>query len=118
MTVENKQYCTKNNGDRTFHLCNECRKTFSETSNTFLFSLRKPIWLIVLILKSLTEGMSINATKRIFNVSKNTIYLWQERMSELKEVLYLYSICQQFVETVVEGDELYTKVKKNLPQED
>jgi len=116
--VKNKQYHTKCNGDRTLCLCTNCHKTFSETHNTFLHRLRKPIYLIILVLKSMTEGMSINAIQRTFNVSKNTIYLWQEKMSELKEVLFLYSICQQFVENVLEGDELYTKVKKNLPQED
>jgi len=109
---ENKQYETKSNGHRILHICKNCGTTFSQTHGTFLFKLRKPIWLIVFVLNSLTEGMSINACQRTFKISKNTIYDWQGKMSELKDVMFLYSMCQKFIEMVVEGDELYTKVKK------
>lgn len=67
-----------------------------------------------MILNSLTEGTGINAVCRIFNVGKNTIYLWQLRFKDLKETLLLYSLCFQFLEQVVEGDEVYTKVNKNV----
>jgi hypothetical protein len=30
----------------------------------------------------------------------------------------LYALCHQFLNLVIEGDELYTKVKKNLLPED
>jgi hypothetical protein len=36
----------------------------------------------------------------------------------LKPTLLLYALCHQFLNLVIEGDELYTKVKKNLPPED
>jgi hypothetical protein len=67
-----------------------------------------------LILNSLTEGMGINAVCRIFNVGKNTIYRWQLRFNNIKETLLLYSLCHQFVVQMVEGDEVYTKVNKNM----
>ena len=59
--------------------------------------------------------MGINAAVRTFKVAKNTIYNWLERVAELKEVLMLYALCHQFLSQLVEGDELYTKVKKNTP---
>jgi hypothetical protein len=54
---------------------------------------------------------------RTFKVAKNTIYSWLERVADLKEVLLLYSLCHQFLSQLVEGDELYTKVKENTPPE-
>jgi hypothetical protein len=48
-------------------------------------------------------------------VSKNSLYRWQERLSDLKPTLLLYALCHQFLNLVVEGDELYTKVKKTFP---
>ena len=57
--------------------------------------------------------MGINAAVRTFQVAKNTIYDWLGRVAGLKEVLLLYALCHQLLEQVVEGDELYTKVKQN-----
>jgi hypothetical protein len=66
-----------------------------------------------MVIDALNDGMGINAAVRTFKVSKNTIYDWLERVAELKEVLMLYSLCHQFLSQLVEGDELYTKVKEN-----
>jgi transposase-like protein len=115
---KNRQYQTKSFGIRTLHTCENCGTSFSETHSTFLFCIKKPILLIINTLKCLTEGLGINACCRIANISKNTLYSWIEKFSEIKKVLYLFSICQQFIDMVIEGDELYTKVNKNLPQED
>ena len=59
--------------------------------------------------------MGINATTRVFSVGKNSIYRWQNRLSSLQQTLMLYSLCHQFIQLIVEGDELYTKIGKNLP---
>lgn len=37
------------------------------------------------------------------------------RLGDLQETLLLYALCQQFVQQIVEGDELYTKVAQNKP---
>jgi hypothetical protein len=52
----------------------------------------------------------------VFGVSKNSLYRWQERLSDLKPTLLLYALCHQFLNLMVEGDELYTKIKKTFPQ--
>ncbi len=69
----------------------------------------------MMILNALSEGMGINAATRVFSVGKNSIYRWQERLSSLQQTLMLYSLCQQFIQLVVEGDELYTKIGENVP---
>jgi hypothetical protein len=58
---------------------------------------------------------AINATTRVFSVGKNSIYRWQNRLSSLQQTLMLYSLCHQFIQLIVEGDELYTKIGKNVP---
>ena len=37
---------------------------------------------------------------------------WERRFSDLKEILMIYALAHRFVSQVVEGDELYTKVKR------
>ncbi|MCI5149541.1 MAG: hypothetical protein D3916_09170, partial [Candidatus Electrothrix sp. MAN1_4] len=70
---------------------------------------------IIMILTALSEGMGINALTRTFSVGKNSIYRWQERLSFLQKTLFLYSICHQFFQVLIEGDELYAKIGKNVP---
>ena len=43
--------------------------------------LKTPIALVVQVLAALTEGVGINAATRLYGVSKNSIYRWQERLS-------------------------------------
>lgn len=110
-----RSYNTKHNGTRKILTCNKCRKHFSETKNTLLEGIRKPISLIQQVLQARTEGMAFNATARVFNISKNTLLNWEERFSKLKETLFLYSLTHTFIRQVIEGDELYTKVHENKP---
>ena len=98
--------------------CCCCEAVFSETKNTFLEGLRKPISLIVMVVKARAEGMTFNAACRTFEISKNTLILWQSRLANIKKTLFLFSLAHEFLKMVIEGDELYTKVKKNVPPED
>jgi hypothetical protein len=59
--------------------------------------------------------MGVNAACRTFNTTKKSLKRWQERLGSLKEVLLLYALCHQFLQLIIEGDELYTKVGKNKP---
>ena len=63
---------------RTLYHCAPCARSFSETRHT-------PIALVVQVLAALTEGIGINAATRLYGVSKNSIYRWQERLSGLKK---------------------------------
>ena len=59
--------------------------------------------------------MSLNATARTFNVSKKSVIDWERRLAALKPTLMLYSVLHEFIHQEIEGDELYTKVDKNVP---
>jgi hypothetical protein len=101
--------------ERQLYKCNDCDCCFSETKNTVPEGLKTPVFRIIMILTALSEGLGINATTRVFSVGKNSIYRWQNRLSSLRQTLMLYSLCHQFIQLIVEGDELYTKIGKNLP---
>jgi transposase-like protein len=109
-----KSYTLKGGAVRQLYGCSECQHCFSETHDTPLANLKTPLSQIVLILQALDEGLGVNAVCRLFRVSKNSLYRWQERLSDLKPTLLLYALCHQFLNLVVEGDELYTKVKKTF----
>jgi len=108
-------YTIKSGEERCIHHCYDCGSYFSETKDTPLAGLRTPLSKIILVIDALNDGMGINATVRTFKVAKNTIYDWLERVAGLKETLMLYALCHQFLSQLVEGDELYTKVKENNP---
>ncbi len=113
-----KSYETLNNGSRALYRCVGCLRVFSETKGTFLEGLRKPVSLIIRVLKSRTEGMGLNAACRVFEIAKNTLLDWENRFADAKEVLVLYALAHTFLAQTLEGDELYTKIRENLPVED
>src|SRR5215470_10780598 len=108
-------YTTKNYSDRTIYKCNTCPAYFSETKNTFLEGLKTPVSVIWEVLKARTEGMGLNAAARTFEKAKNTILAWERKLVDLQPVLFLYALVHEFLEVVIEGDEAYTKVQKNVP---
>jgi transposase-like protein len=112
------RYSTVNNGFRSIFHCPPCDIYYSETFATPIAGLRTPISRIAQILKARTDGMGLNATARTFNVSKKSVIDWEQRLSDLKPTMILYSLLHQFIHQTIEGDELYTKVGKNLPPSD
>src|SRR6266851_2949291 len=81
---EQRTYTIKGGKPRTMDHCASCRRSFSETRNTPIAHLKTPIAIVVQVLSALTEGVGINAATRLYGVSKNSIYRWQERLSGLK----------------------------------
>lgn len=107
-------YETENHGRRTLYHCEHCDIYFSETFATPLAGLRTPVSRIIQILKARSEGMSLNATARTFQVAKKSVIDWELRLGGLKETLSLYSLVHEFIHQEIEGDELYTKVNQNV----
>ena len=58
---------------------------FSETKHTSIADLKTPISIIVQVFVALTEGVGINAATRLYRVSKNSIYRYQERLRGVKK---------------------------------
>lgn len=108
-------YTVQSGEERALYQCDDCTTYFSETKNTALAGLRRPLSFIVLVLEAINEGMGINAACRTFHAGKNSIKRWLKRLADLKETLLLYAWCHQFLEQQIEGDELYTKVHHNKP---
>jgi hypothetical protein len=77
--------------------------------------LHKPISLVWLVIKARTDGMGVNAATRTFDLAKNTILSWERKFVDLHQVLFLYALVHEFLDLVMEGDEAYTKVQKNVP---
>lgn len=113
-----KSYETLNNGSRMLYQCGTCRQVFSETKGSFLEGLRKPVSLIVKVLNARSEGIGLNAACRVFEIAKNTLLDWEHRVAALRETLMVYALMHTFLVQVIEGDELDTKVGKNVPVED
>src|SRR5882672_6385665 len=108
-------YTTKNHGGRVIYKCETCKAYFSETKNTLLEGLKTPVSVIWHVIKARTEGMGLNAAARTFEKAKNTILAWERKFLDLHQVLFLYALVHEFLELVIEGDEAYTKVQKNVP---
>ncbi len=108
-------YTTRHNGTRTIYHCRNCDIFYSETFATPIAGLRTPLSRIIEVLKARSEGMGLNATTRTFSVSKKSVIDWEVRLAELKPSVMLYSLLHEFIHQEREGDELHTKVDKNLP---
>ena len=84
------RYATQHNGTHPIYYCRGCDIYFSETFATPMAGLRTPLSRMIEVLKARTEGQGLNATARIFGVSKKSIIDWQWRLSKLKPALTLY----------------------------
>ena len=109
------KYTLQRGEERTVYYCPECDAYFSQTYATPLAGLRTPLSRIQLILDALNDGLGVNAVCRTFHVSKNTLTNWTERLAGLKETLMLYALSHRFLQQLLEGDEVYTKVNANVP---
>ena len=62
--------------------------------------------------------MGFSAVFRVFEISKNTLLNWERRLADLQAPLLIYALLLTFLTQLIEGDEVYTKVGKNVPAED
>jgi transposase-like protein len=96
-------YAVQSGERRRLYYCTNCHSYFSETYGTALAGLRTSLSRIQQILEALNDGLGVNATGRTFQVSKNTLKTWQERLSPVKDALLLYALCHQFLHQLIEG---------------
>ena len=89
--VSHRTYETSQNGTRSIFKCVECQKSFSETKNTFMENIRKPISFVAQAIKSRTEGQGVNATCRVFEIAKNTLLDWERKLASLKDTTVCFT---------------------------
>src|SRR2546430_4436287 len=106
---------TQHHGRRIMYKCASCLDYFAETKKTLMAGVKTPVSVIWQVVKARTEGMGFNATARTFEKAKNTILAWERKFRDLHQVLFLYALVHEFLALVIEGDEAYTKVQKNVP---
>lgn len=94
--------------------CNDCGKRFNERTGTPMARLRTPSSVVATALKSRTEGTGARATGRVFGKSHSTILRWAERLANQVDAWSPPAPGTQ--EVTLEGDEVYTRVGENLPQ--
>ena len=106
-------YKIKTGEERELYRCCDCGHLYAETANTFMHNIKTPLSKIATVINTRTEGMSFNATCRVHAISTHTLQSWENKFADIKDVLLSYTLAQTFLELVIEGDELYTKVEKN-----
>jgi transposase-like protein len=108
-------YTTKNHDGRVIYKCENCPAYFSETKNTLMEGLKTPVSVSWQVLKARPEGRGLNAAARTFEKATETILAWERKFRDLPQVLFLSALAQEFLALVLEGDDVYTKVQKNVP---
>jgi transposase-like protein len=78
--------------ERKIYRGEECGSYFSETKNTPIERLRRPLSFIILVINAVNEGMGFKAAARTFGTTRKSINRWLERLGGLKETLLLYAI--------------------------
>jgi len=55
---------------------------------------------------------------KLFGIAKNTLTDWEIQFSGIKQTLLLYALVYSFLNLTTEGDEVYTRVGKNVHTEE
>jgi transposase-like protein len=94
------------------YICHACNKTFAETTGTMLYDLKRPAWLIVLILALLSHGCPVPAIVFAFGLDERTVADWQFKAGQHARQIQQQVVCQGQVDvSQVQADELYTKTQ-------
>lgn len=95
------------------YLCHECGRRFNERSGTPMARLRTAPETISLAMKVRGEGLGIRATGRVLGKSGGSIINWEKRLSE--QATNWSPPAPEASEVTLEGDEVYTRLRENLP---
>lgn len=110
--VKNGTKTLKSNQVLQRYLCQACGRRFNERSGTPMARLRTPIATVEMAIKARHEGLGVRATGRIVGKSPSSITDWEERLST--RLSSWSPSAPEGGEVTLEGDELYTRVGKNL----
>ena len=92
--------------------CHACGKTFAETRGTPLYGLKRPLWMVVLVLALLAGGCPLPAIVFAFGLDERTVADWQRKAGTHAKTIQEQVVCQGQVDVgQVQGDELYVKTQ-------
>lgn len=92
--------------------CHTCGKTFAETSGTPLYGLKRPLWVVLLVLSLVAGGCPIPAIVFAFGLDERTVADWQRKAGQHAKAVQEQFVCQGAVDVgQVQGDELYVKTQ-------
>jgi len=92
--------------------CHACGKTFAETRGTPLYGLKRPLWMVMLVLALLAGGCPIPAIVFAFGLDERTVADWQRKAGAHAKAIQEQVVCQGQVDvSQVQGDELYVKTQ-------
>ena len=93
--------------------CKDCNRRFNERTGTPMARLRTSSSVVSYAIKARTEGMGVRAAGRTFGKSHTTIMRWEKRLAD--QAQNWSPPAPAGSDVTVEGDEVYTRVSKNLP---
>jgi transposase-like protein len=92
--------------------CHGCGKTFAETRGTPLYGLKRPLWIVLLVLALLSGGCPVPAIVFAFGLDERTVADWQRKAGQHAKAVQEQLVCQGQVDLgQVQADELYVKVQ-------
>jgi transposase-like protein len=92
--------------------CHACGKTFAETRGTPLYGLKRPLWMVLLVLALVAGGCPIPAIVFAFGLDERTVADWQRKAGAHAKAIQAQVVCQGQVDVgQVQGDELYVKTQ-------
>lgn len=112
-TVKNGTATLKDGSRQQRYLCRQCRKRFNERTHTPMARLRTAPAIVAAAINVRGEGLGVRATGRSFAKSHSTIINWERRLAGHIDQWSPPAPAESDV--TLEGDEVYTRVGKNLP---
>ena len=93
------------------YICHKCKVTFSATTGTVFYRLRKGADLITLVVKLLSHGCPIQAIVFAFGLDERTVSNWFEKSGQHSKLLHQHLVEQPRPVGQVQCDELRIKLQ-------
>jgi transposase-like protein len=94
--------------------CKVCGKTFSERYGTALYGLRKPEWLLSVVVTLVAWGCPVPAIVAAFGLDERTARAWLLRAGEAGQRVHQHMVQQGQLEGHIQVDEMRLKVVKGI----
>jgi transposase-like protein len=101
------QNIVKYGNKRPRYKCKVCGKTWSRKAGTMYESLRKPEWVITIVIALLSYGCPVQAIVHAFELDERTVARWIERAEKHCEQVHHEQIVQKALDLqYVQADEV------------